>query len=170
MKVIYAPKKDSGAYHQRPRIFLAGTIDNGAGEEWQKWVEEQLKDYKVVLLNPRRPDWNPDLKPTADCPEFVEQVNWELDGIAYSNIILFYFAGGSISPVTMLELGMCLGQENAMDSYSWSRTLIYCDKNFWRRGNIEITCKRAKTHVWTDKQEWIDTLKRTLDTLYPGSK
>jgi hypothetical protein len=42
-----------------PIIFLAGTIDNGAGIEWQNEVCDKLRNTKLVFLNPRRAAWDP---------------------------------------------------------------------------------------------------------------
>ena len=70
------PKND-----QRTKIFLGGTIDMGNSEDWQAKVSKELKNEKVILLNPRRDDWNTAWKPVKEEPEFRKQVEWELNAL-----------------------------------------------------------------------------------------
>jgi len=39
-------------------IFLAGSIEMGKAEDWQKKVESLLKNENIVIFNPRRDDWD----------------------------------------------------------------------------------------------------------------
>ena len=39
-------------------IFLAGSIEMGKAEDWQTKVTEKFKPYDVLILNPRRDDWD----------------------------------------------------------------------------------------------------------------
>jgi hypothetical protein len=39
-------------------VFLAGSIDMGAAEDWQSRVEQGLRDLEIVILNPRREEWD----------------------------------------------------------------------------------------------------------------
>ena len=61
----------------RIKVFLAGSIDMGGSEDWQAKAIRELSGDGVVLLNPRRADWNRAWKPSADEPEFHRQVQWE---------------------------------------------------------------------------------------------
>jgi hypothetical protein len=40
------------------KIFLAGSIEQGVAEDWQKQVTAALNGLNYCLYNPRRPDWN----------------------------------------------------------------------------------------------------------------
>ena len=51
---------DAIADDARPKVFLAGSIEMGRAGDWQQDVQDALADLDVVLLNPRRADWNPD--------------------------------------------------------------------------------------------------------------
>src|SRR3546814_3122637 len=75
--VVTAPQQ-APAGHDRPRIFLSGSIDMGRAADWQADLIRTLGDLDVVILNPRRPDWNPEWRPVAEEPEFRRQVEWEL--------------------------------------------------------------------------------------------
>lgn len=118
--------------HKDASIFLAGSIDNGKAEDWQTKVIDRLKDLdNVVVFNPRRPDWNTALEPVMENPEFAAQVQWEHDHLMMADTILFYFAEGSVSPITLLELGLCAPMGNCY---------VVCHSSFWRKGNVEFIC------------------------------
>jgi len=88
---IKAPNSDENIDHYIPRIFLAGSIEMGVAENWQTRVARDMTDYEVVLLNPRRDDWDSSWKQSIDDPQFNQQVTWELDRIDDSEIVIFYF-------------------------------------------------------------------------------
>jgi hypothetical protein len=67
---------------------------------------EALSGDDVVILNPRRPDWNPKWRPDADEPEFRRQVEWELGALESADVIVLYFSPGSQSPISLLEMGL----------------------------------------------------------------
>ena len=136
-KVIKPPEPISSVHNVS--VFLAGTIDNGAAEEWQIEVQEQLEDYDIVMFNPRRDYWDNKLKATTDNPIFVDQVKWELDAMEQSSYILMNFQENSLSPVTLLELGLYV------DTY---KLIVCCPKNFWRSGNVKMICDRYNIKVY----------------------
>lgn len=114
----------------RPTVFLAGSIDNGRASDWQAEVSAALANAGVILLNPRRADWNPAWQADAGEPEFVAQVRWELQALEQADIVLMYFAPGSQSPVTLLEMGL----------YARSgKLLVAAPDGYWRKGNVDIT-------------------------------
>ena len=39
-------------------LFLAGSIEMGTAEDWQAALTTRLADFPVVILNPRRDDWD----------------------------------------------------------------------------------------------------------------
>ena len=59
------PTEDS-----RLKLFLGGSIDMGKSENWQARIEKQLSNYNVIVLNPRRDDWNKELKPISTDKNF----------------------------------------------------------------------------------------------------
>jgi hypothetical protein len=120
-----------------PTVFLAGSIDDGAAVDWQSHVIDRLKKEKVTLYNPRRANWVKN--PTKF--ELNEQIYWELNALDAADGILFYFAPGSISPVTMLELGLYINRPG---------TVICCPEEFWRSTNIQVTCRKHGKQVFTD--------------------
>ena len=73
-----------------PIVFLAGSIDMGQAEDWQALVAEKLADRTVILLNPRRDDWDSSWQQSIDNQPFRQQVDWELDGLDLADVILMY--------------------------------------------------------------------------------
>ena len=125
------------AAHDRPWIFLGGSIDMGRAPDWQARIIAAFADRPVVLLNPRRRDWNPAWRSAADEPPFREQVEWELAALENADIILLYFAPGSQSPVSLLELGL---------HAQGGKLILLCPDGFWRKGNVDITAARYDIH------------------------
>ncbi|MGV1681976.1 nucleoside 2-deoxyribosyltransferase domain-containing protein [Sphingopyxis sp. NJF-3] len=119
--------------HDRPRIFLGGSIDMGRAADWQAELVRSLGDLDVVFLNPRRADWNPDWKPVAEEPEFRRQVEWELSALESADIIVMYLAPGSQSPISLLETGL---------HARGGKLILLCPDGFWRKGNVDITAER----------------------------
>jgi hypothetical protein len=56
----------------RPVIFLAGSIDNGTALDWQSLCIDALADKPLIILNPRRADWDGSWRAEADDPQFRE--------------------------------------------------------------------------------------------------
>lgn len=114
-------------------VFLAGSIEMGKAEEWQRKLINDLQDENYIFLNPRRNDWDSTWEQKITNPNFYEQVNWELNALECSDVIVMYFDPNTMSPITLLELGI----------HAKSRKLIvYCPEGFWRKGNVDIVCEK----------------------------
>jgi len=116
----------------RPRVFLGGSIDMGGAPDWQAAMTSALADMDVVILNPRRPDWNPEWRPEADEPEFRRQVEWELAALESADVIVMYFAPGTQSPISLLEMGLHARS---------GKLIVLAPDGFWRKGNVDITAQ-----------------------------
>jgi len=128
--VIKAPGDTEGI---EDGVFLAGSIEMCKATDWQKEIEDKLKDFDVTLFNPRRDDWDSNWEQSIDNPEFNEQVVWELDSLDKAKKIVFYMDKDTKSPITLMELGL-----HAKDS----NRCVYCPDGFWKKGNVDIVCKR----------------------------
>lgn len=124
-------------------LFLAGTIDMGNSEDWQSSVAKSLEKFDVDILNPRRPDWDNSWGTSIKDANFNEQVNWELDHLDASDIVLMYFMPDSMSPITLLELGL----------YANPNLVLVCPDEYWRSGNVHIVAERMgiKYHKTLDE-------------------
>jgi hypothetical protein len=143
-------------------IFLAGTIDNGDSLDWQSQLPEDIKKNvniisedlinRIVLVNPRRLDWDISWEQKYENDKFREQVNWELSSLEMSDIILMNFLPNSKSPITLLEFGLHVKSQKPM--------FICCPNEFYRVGNIDVTAKFYGKHVSkTQNQTLINMLK-----------
>jgi hypothetical protein len=142
------PKND-----QRTKIFLRGTIDMGNSEDWQVKVSKELKNEKVILLNPRRNDWNSAWKPVKEDPEFRKQVEWELNALENADYIIMFFGKDSKSPISLLEMGL----------YAKSgKLLVICPDGFWRKGNVDITAEKYGVKQFDSIENVLDYLKNNL--------
>jgi len=131
-QIIKPDSPDQGVKYQKT-VFLAGSIEMGAAEDWQRLAEEALADCEVTIFNPRRDDWDSSWEQRIHNSEFNHQVNWEMDRLEEADHILMYFAPSTKSPISLLELGL-----HAKDE----KLIVVCPDGFWRKGNVEIVCLR----------------------------
>jgi hypothetical protein len=154
MEVIKAPHSISKNYNGRgKRIFLAGTIEMGNSEDWQSQVEEALINTRYTLLNPRRDEWDSSWEQKIENPQFYQQVNWELDALDKSDIIIMNLLPDSKSPISLLELGLYANS---------GKLLVCCPDGFWRKGNVEVVCERYDIPLYDNLEELLNTI--TLNT------
>src|SRR3954449_1899521 len=85
MREVKAPSRPGS----ERRVFLAGSIEMGKAEQWQEAIVDALSDVgNLVVLNPRRDDWDDSWEQRADNPQFFEQVSWELDMLDAADIVV----------------------------------------------------------------------------------
>jgi hypothetical protein len=128
--------KPPSPLHQAPgtlAVFLAGSIEMGAAGPWQAEIEAALADRPVTLWNPRREAWDASWRQSIDAPQFREQVAWELEAQERADLIVMYFAPGTRSPITLLELGLFARS---------GKLVVCCPEGYWRRGNVQVVCQR----------------------------
>jgi hypothetical protein len=114
-------------------VFLAGSIDMGQAAPWQAEVERALADTPALILNPRRDDWDATWPQREDSPQFRAQVEWELEAQERAGMVAMYFAPASQAPITLLELGLFARS---------GRLVVCCPEGFWRKGNVDVVCRR----------------------------
>ncbi len=134
----------------RKSIFLAGTIDMGNSEDWQAIVTEQFYNSNVNILNPRRAAWDSSWEQTFENPQFYQQVNWELSALERADVIILYLAGGSKSPISLLEMGLHAKE---------GKLVVYCPDEFYRSGNVQIVCDRYNIPLYKDLNNLINRVK-----------
>jgi hypothetical protein len=125
--------------------FLGGSIEMGSAIDWQKQLVTSnfFQVYPGYILNPRRNNWDSSWKQSIDNPMFVEQVEWELNALDACETIIMYFAPNTKSPISLLELGL----------YAITGKLkVCCPEGFWRKGNVDIVCKRYNIELITEQE------------------
>lgn len=116
-----------------PSIFLAGSIELDKAQKWQDYITEQLVDFPLTLLNPRRDSWDASWPQEISFAPFKEQVEWELEGLEVADLIIVYFDPATKSPISLLELGLHARS---------GKIVVCCPGGFWRKGNVDIVCRR----------------------------
>jgi len=149
IKTIYAPNKLNVI---GTSIFLAGSIEMGVAEEWQTKVINLFNDVKhdVTFLNPRRTDWDSSWEQSIKNNQFREQVEWELEALEKADYVFLYLSPGTQSPISLLELGL-FGIDRSMT--------VCCPEGFWRKGNVDIVCKKYGIPLFEDFEYAVEIMK-----------
>jgi hypothetical protein len=166
MKAIKPPQCFASTISDHKSIFLAGSIEMGKAVDWQHEFTQAFTskgptsttENNLLILNPRRDDWDSSWEQSKDHPEFRAQVEWELRAQEQADVIVMYFAPGTQSPITLLELGLFARS---------GKVICCCPKGFWRKGNVDVVCERYKVQVVEDLQELVIAAKARLR---PASK
>jgi len=149
VREIKAPQVPERKRRGEKYVFLAGSIEMGTAVDWQAEVRTKLENIDVVVLNPRRDDWDSSWVQSISNPQFKEQVEWELDMLYEADEIFLYFDPKTKSPISLLELGL----------FASSRKLtVCCPEGFWRKGNVEIVCDHYDISLFTSLDEAIAQL------------
>lgn len=151
MKIVKAPREyDTDGVSS---VFLAGSIEMGKAENWQDRVTEALKDLNVLILNPRRDDWDSSWEQKKENKKFREQVEWELEALEVADVIVMYFDPKTMSPISLLELGIHSQSD---------KLIVYCPEGFWRKGNVDIVCEIYGIKQVNSFEELIKETKKLL--------
>lgn len=151
MKVLKAPSR----INRDPMVFLAGSIEMGKAEDWQTRITNAFNHSDVIILNPRRDDWDSSWVQSINNEKFKEQVDWELDMLDRCDTIVMYFDPKTMSPISLLELGLYA------DS---GKLIVCCPEGFWRKGNVDIVCARKNIPMASNIDELISMLTGVSST------
>ena len=132
-------------------VFLAGSIEGDTAQKWQDKVIQALEGNQITLLNPRRLNWDTSWKQEITNPQFNEQVTWELGALEQCDLIVMYFDKGTKSPISLLELGLFAKS---------GKLIVCCPEGFWRKGNVDIVCKRYGVQQVDRLEELIEVIKK----------
>lgn len=105
----------------------------GKAVQWQKRMALELSRYPITVNNPRRGHWDPTATQQAKNEAFRHQVEWELSALEQADVICFFFDVKTLSPVTMVELGLWA---------SSGKVIVCCGDKYWRAGNVHLVCER----------------------------
>lgn len=145
------------------KIFLAGTIDNGDSEDWQAIARKYLirnfdkigyTKKRLLVLNPRRVEWDASWEQKFESPQFFQQVSWEIDAMEKSNLIIMNFLPESKSPISLLELGLFAKS---------GKMMVCCPDEFYRSGNVQIVCNKFNIPLFKTLSELLENIN--LNTL-----
>lgn len=147
-----APESLKGIPEDFVHVFLAGSIDMGKAEDWQtKLTKEIVKKHKeVVILNPRRDDWDSSWEQSIENEKFREQVEWELSSMEAADVIVFYFDKEGEAPITLMELGLNAERKKTI--------IVCCPDGYWKKGNVEVVCSYYDIELVNTYDELVERL------------
>ena len=148
---IVKPNSEEQVTKNQLSVFLAGSIEMGKAEDWQKVLTSKLETLgkDLTVFNPRRDDWDSSWTQEQSNLQFNQQVNWELNRLDECTIIFMYFSPETQSPISLLELGRYSGAKEMV---------VCCPRAFWRSGNVEILCTRNNTPMFETIEDAIGAL------------
>jgi len=134
-------------YSNAPLLFLAGGIS--LCPDWQEEMANQLKDSKIVIFNPRRNDM------TNNYQEIVKQIKWEKNHIDIATMVSFWFPKESICPITLLEFGKVLVQQD-------KKMFVGIEDSYVRRLDLveQLALHRPEVHWVNSISKLVDQIKR----------
>ncbi len=150
-KIFKAPDKTGSS--SRKSVFLAGSIEMDKAEDWQAKVSTALQGMEIDIYNPRRENWDASWEQSISDKNFRTQVEWELDHLDKATAIFMYFDKKTKSPISLLELGL---------HATGGKLVVVCPDQFWRKGNVEVTCKRYNIPLFDNIEDGINKLKTKL--------
>lgn len=112
-----------------PSVFLAGGISNCW--DWQQELKQLLKNEKLVVINPRRKNF--------DLADSRAQIQWEFNYLQSVDIISFWFTD-TLCPITLFELGAALHNLHA-------EVVVGCHPDYKRREDVIIQCELANPTI-----------------------
>jgi hypothetical protein len=95
MRYIECPQIYTG---KETSLFLGGGITGCSN--WQKDLVSLLSDTNLVLLNPRRENFD-----INDRHMEEEQIKWEFEHLLKASAVSFWFTKETLCPITLYELG-----------------------------------------------------------------
>ena len=138
------------------KVFVGGSIEMGKARDWQAMLSEIVAPFDIVLLNPRRKQWDSTWEQSINNPVFFEQVTWELDGINDADLCIFHFEPGTFSPITLMEFGYVAAKPD-------KKCVVSCPDGFWRKGNVEIMAQREGIILYNSLTDLLLAFKTTIE-------
>jgi len=117
-----------------PSVFLGGGIVGAP--KWQEEIIEILREGRKggLIYNPRRP-----IFPFEDPDAAYEQINWEFEALAVSDVFSMWFcAGESERPICMYELGRHLVLREDRTGGGFCHIAIGIEKGYRREADVRI--------------------------------
>ena len=157
VSVIIAPDY-FGLSPRKVSLFLGGSIEMGVARDWQTELIQYLNSSKyadkIEVLNPRRLSW--DASWPVDDPnhaELADQINWELYYQDKADILIYNFAHGTVSPITLLELG----------TYAPRNPIVHIEGGYKRHANVKITADHFGWEYHEDWQKFLAALEQRIE-------
>ncbi|KAI1435434.1 hypothetical protein GGR50DRAFT_320271 [Xylaria sp. CBS 124048] len=130
-------------------VFLAGTTNRTDDGDWREKLRELLADQPLTIYNPVRLDWDSTWREDISFEPYRAQVEWELDMQEIADVMVVYFHPATQAPISLLELGLCART---------GKVIVVCPEGYWKRGNVQIVCRRYGIQMVEDVYELKDAI------------
>lgn len=110
-------------------LFLGGGISGCPN--WQPQMVELLKDTKLVVVNPRRDDFD-----INDPSMSKKQIEWEYKYLKFSTGRIFWFPAETLCPITLFELGKFCEKADPL--------FVGCHPEYKRKLDVEVQLGLAR--------------------------
>lgn len=133
-------------------LFVGGGITGT--HEWQSGYIDLLSHLDLLILNPRRAEFN-----IEDESESEKQIQWEWDALAKSTMVSFWFPSETLCPITLLELGIHLAGDKPI--------FVGCDQYYQRKLDLEIQCGlyRPEIEIVYSIEDLAGQVKRFVESI-----
>lgn len=111
-------------------LFLGGGITSCP--QWQSVIVHWLNKTKLILLNPRRTEFD-----VTDSNVEVQQIKWEFSHMQRATAIMFWFPCETLCPITLFELGKWIITDKKM--------FIGCHPEYKRKRDVQIQVGLVRT-------------------------
>jgi len=153
MKEIQCPTKfdRSGV-----SLFIAGGISNC--HPWQKELISLLEDTDLVLLNPRRDEYNMNNIALEE-----DQIKWEHAHLNMATAYAFWFPCETVCPITLFELGAV--------TCGSKRVFVGTHPDYARKRDIrwQMLLRRPEITVVDSLEKLADQIKKSEPSLAVSS-
>ena len=129
MKYIECPQVYDG---NEVSLFMAGGISGC--KIWQNELVKLLEDTSLVLINPRRENFD-----VTDTDIEKKQIAWEFEHLQKASAVSFWFPPETVCPITLYELGKISQTDKPL--------FIGIDRDYMRINDIYIQTKLIRPAV-----------------------
>jgi len=146
-----SPSNISYRDHNKPSVFLAGSIEQGKAIDWQAASANSFIEKGFVVFNPRRKDWDANWKQEFVDPQMNQQIGWEDNAMNMADHILIFLQPNTLSPISLFEFGKHLTS---------GKVVMVCPTGFWRKANVDFECAKYNVPQFdtiTDAIQYITT-------------
>ena len=142
MKIVKPNNDLSSVDPDSIKVFLAGGMKN----PWRKEVAEKLSelDLDITIIDPTVENWEKDIgEETITNEKYLDQTDWEHDGLDNADIHVFHFDDTSVSPITLFELGMFVDNDS----------IVYLEDGYEKEAYVEYIAHRFGVPVVKTAEE-----------------
>lgn len=118
-------------------IFLAGSMDHKQEGSWRDTISAEFGAYSIFDPTNNNHDH-------LNTKEMKRHINWELDALQLSDMILLNFLPNAQSPISLVELGMYIRS---------NKLIVICPQEFYKSNYVHTLCKKYNTPIFNNITE-----------------